>query len=231
MTKYILSVDLGKEADFTAFSILEVGSVGKKVKNLDDIRLGRPGRTEIDYIAKIVFLERPDVGTPYGTIVDRTVELMRTPPLAGETTLVVDITGVGVAVVDWMVREGLHPLPINIHGGREVQEHPSGGYGVPKVDLGQAVETLFGQHRLKYAAGLGLPKEDLTEAWYAEMKKFSAKISQKGNVTFEAWRSADHDDLVLSVAMGAWLFLREHPYRHIYYADEAEKPYDPKRFK
>src|SRR5262249_20623470 len=38
-----------------------------------------------------------------------------------------------------------------------------------------------------------------------EMQAFRVKITTTGNETFEAWRERDHDDLVLAVALAAWL--------------------------
>jgi hypothetical protein len=229
--KYILSVDLGKESDYTAFSILEAEPRDRFIKTVADLHRATPGRHEIDYVASLRHLERPDVGTSYDQIVERTKQLMNTLPLAGNTVLVVDITGVGVAVVDWMLREGLTPLPISIHGGKEVTERAGGGFGVPKLDLAMAIVTLRGQRRIFWTPGLGLPKEDLTKALIDEMGNFTAKISKTGTVSYEAWREQAHDDLVLSVAMGAWLFLREHPSRHVYEREKSEDAYNPKKFK
>jgi hypothetical protein len=38
-----------------------------------------------------------------------------------------------------------------------------------------------------------------------ELGAFRVKITASANETFEAWRERDHDDLVLAVAMAAWV--------------------------
>ncbi len=37
------------------------------------------------------------------------------------------------------------------------------------------------------------------------MQNFKVKITTSANETFGAWREGQHDDMVLSVAMAAWL--------------------------
>ncbi len=44
----------------------------------------------------------------------------------------------------------------------------------------------------------------LTEC-HSELLAFHVKVKVAANETFEAWRERDHDDLVLAVAMAAWL--------------------------
>ena len=228
---YTLSVDLGKEGDYTAYVIQETVPIGRRVRTTLDIQTEKPGRQEVDYIASIRYIERPDVGTPYPSIVERTKILMATPPFAGNMLLVVDVTGVGIAVLDWLRREGLQPIGINIHAGEEVRENKYGGFSVPKFQIAYSLQLLAYQHRLKISPGMGLPKEDLTEALKKEIENFKGKISKRGNATFEAWRETDHDDITLAAGMGTWLFNREHPTRHVYYPPDESGKYNPKTFK
>ena len=44
------------------------------------------------------------------------------------------------------------------------------------------------------------------EVLVRELSTFRAKVNiATGNESFEAWRSRDHDDMVLAVALAAWL--------------------------
>jgi hypothetical protein len=38
-----------------------------------------------------------------------------------------------------------------------------------------------------------------------ELESFRVKITASAHETFEAWRERDHDDLVLAVALAAWV--------------------------
>jgi len=232
--KYILSADLGVEQDFTAFSVLETVIIEHREKGMQDMRLGLPGRRIFDTMAYLRYLERPPLGTPYETVIERAKSLLSTPPLSGNTSFLVDYTGVGHPVVEWMRREGLRPVPILITGGRTVTEEQNGGYGVPKRDLAMALQTLYGSRRIKMAPRLGITRdgkgEDLTQVLLQELGNFKVKKTEKNNVTYEAWREGDHDDMVLSVAMAAWFFCRENPFRKVYDDEPHEKPYNPRDY-
>jgi hypothetical protein len=45
----------------------------------------------------------------------------------------------------------------------------------------------------------------LTKTLESELGTFKVKITGAANETYEAWREGQHDDLVLAVAMAAWL--------------------------
>jgi len=65
-------------------------------------------------------LERYELGTPYTEIVDDMTDLLSERDFAGETSLIVDGTGVGVPVIEMFRQAGLSPLPIWITGGDAV---------------------------------------------------------------------------------------------------------------
>jgi hypothetical protein len=48
----------------------------------------------------------------------------------------------------------------------------------------------------------GLP---LAPVLVKELEAFQVKITANAHETFAAWRERDHDDLVLSVALAAWV--------------------------
>jgi len=196
--QFIVSVDLGQMNDYTAISILEEMVDVTKKQTSADVR--RDTATTIESkVYALRHLERPEKRTTYDVIVDKIVNLMNSPKLTNNAELVIDITGVGRPVYDMMIRAGLKPLPISITGGKEVSRDDQGGYHVPKRDLASSLQVAFASRRLKIAQGL-----PLAQVFMTEMQNFKVKISQSGNDTYEAWREKDHDDLVLSVAMGVW---------------------------
>lgn len=74
---------------------------------------------------------------------------------------------------------------------------------MPKRDLITNLQILLQNGKLQIAKGL---KEGA--ALVDELVNFQTKISESGMDTYGA-RSGSHDDIVLSVAMGAWLANRE----------------------
>jgi len=109
-------------------------------------------------------LERAELGTSYVDIVAHVLSLLDTPPLRGQTTLLVDRTGVGRGVYDLFARSETRAtvIPITIHAGDTVTREMdgSGGYRVSKRDLVGCLQVLLQQQRLRIADGLPLGCRD-----------------------------------------------------------------------
>jgi hypothetical protein len=75
----------------------------------------------------------------------------------------------------------------------------SGVYGVPKRDLITRLQLMFECGELRVSA-------ELREAsvFVEELRNMRVKVSLGGHETFEHWRSGQHDDLVLAVALACW---------------------------
>jgi hypothetical protein len=117
------------------------------------------------------------------------------------TELIVDKTGVGVAVTDLLKERRLNHIAVPITGlGQKVNRHGTKEYSVPKQDLVSALEVPFHKGTLKVAKGLeGWPK--LRE----ELLNFRRKQNKlTAHISYEYWRESDHDDLVLAAALGCW---------------------------
>jgi hypothetical protein len=175
---YVVGVDLGQTADYTAITILE-----EREKNSYDVR----------------YLERLR-NTPYPAIVRRLDHLVRRLP--EKPSMAVDATGVGRPVID-MIRDASLPAtvyPITLTGGdaviRDGMERR-----VPKRDVASTIAVLLQTGRLRIARGL---RE--SDTLLRELLNFRVKISLSGHDTYEAWREQEHDDLVLAVGLAAWLF-------------------------
>ncbi len=179
---YIVGVDLGQASDYTAISIVE--------------RVAPPLRP-IEY--RLRYLHRPALGTKYPRIANEVLALFR-PPLSDTTPLVVDKTGVGAAVVDLFAERGRTPVAVTITGGDTVNRQDAHDLRVPKRDLATTLVALFQTGRLKVAEGL-----PLAPVLVNELVNFKVKINAAtGHDSYEAWREAVHDDLVLSVALACW---------------------------
>jgi len=193
--QFFISADLGQANDFTAISILERIVKGNGILGLDAMG-------ERSYHLR--HLERPPRGTEYTVVVNRLAELYHSPPLADTTkSVVIDYTGVGRPVYDLMVKSGFYYSlnAISITGGEQVT-YNGPVMNVPKRDLITNLQVLLQNGSFRIAKGI---KE--TEALVEEMTNFQVKISATGHDVYGA-RNGVHDDLVLSVAMGAWLATR-----------------------
>jgi hypothetical protein len=140
--------------------------------------------------------------------VDDVRALLAVPPLAG-SVLAVDATGVGRPVVD-MFRVGqlaCPVLPVTITGGSAVKSTADGGWNVPKKELVGVLRRLLQTRRLVVAKAL--PDAAVLRR---ELGDFRVRITASAHETFGAeWRTGAHDDLVLAVALAAWLFERGCP--------------------
>jgi hypothetical protein len=190
---YVSGLDLGTLADYSALATLMVETGPMKI----DKFLGRT--------FKLGHLHRWDLRTAYADVVADVVRLFSRPPLSG-TPLVVDRTGVGVAVFEQLARAkpNAHLVPVFIHGGKGTMCGEDGCWSVPKRELAGCLQVLLGTHRLKIVPSLPLAK-----VISRELASFKMKLNvATGHESFEALRNRDHDDLVLATALPCWYALR-----------------------
>ncbi|PLS87020.1 MAG: hypothetical protein CYG60_04155 [Actinobacteria bacterium] len=201
-----VGLDLGQSADYTALSVVQALKVPT-------------GGGNFGTSLHLRHLERYPLRTPYPEIAERVAALMRDPLLSPEELdparrrvfraapeLVVDNTGVGVAVTDLLRKLGLKFVSVTITGGDRAN-----GAGrtmrVPKRDLVASLEVPFHTGTLKVAEGL-----DLWPALKGELLNFRRKINLKtAHDSYEHWRETDHDDLVLATALACWQATRRRP--------------------
>jgi hypothetical protein len=99
------------------------------------------------------------------------------------------------------------PRPVPIIAGARATTDEGGVWHVPKRELAGVLGVLLGGRRLEIAPALPLAK-----VLAPELQTFSAKINvATGNMSFEAWREKDHDDLVLAVALALWMGEGQYP--------------------
>lgn len=212
--KHIVGLDLGQVSDPSALVSLRrekfvPDPIKPTVVSADRVQVHREKKGSVQlpkYFCNIA--ARFERGTPYPRLVDNVAKLYDDPKFAGQP-LVVDGTGVGRPVVDLFRKAKLNCrlIPVTITGGAVSQALGStkvdewGYWHVPKKELVGSVQVLLGTGRLEVAPGI---PDALTLVH--ELKNFNYKISNStGHVTLEAWRERDHDDLVLALAMAAWV--------------------------
>jgi len=197
---YLIGLDLGKARDYSALAIVE--------------RIWKPDSVRVGHLARhydIRHLQRWPLRTSYTAVAADLAELVRMPPLDWPV-LVVDQTGVGQAVVDFLTQSHLSASlePVVITSGRRTSRDNCGAWHVPKRELVSCLRVLVGSQRLHVAA---LPERT---SLLEEMQAFRVKITAAAHETFAAGRAREHDDLVLTVALAVWWGERQHgvpPYR------------------
>lgn len=191
---YVVGLDLGQTQEFSAVAVLE--------------RSWRRDETADRLVSHyaVRHLHRWQLATPYPAIMADVAGLVATPPL-DHPYLAVDQTGVGSAVLD-MLRQARPKAilrPALITAGHAVSVDEAGVFHVAKKELVGVLQVLLGQRRLQIA---DLP---LRELLAKELMSFKAKVTVAGDETLDSWRERDHDDLVLAVALAAWLGQRRAP--------------------
>lgn len=186
-----VGVDIGKQQDFTALIVTE------EVRRMDIPH----------YLVRSI--ERLPLGTPYPAVVDRVAKIMdaletrsrRHPPRGAsknwrlfDTELVIDATGVGLAVADLIKERGLYPKVALFTGSDKLTSHPSNVIHVGKGWMVSRLQVLLQARRLK------LPMGHETELLIKELQAYEVSISQSGHASFNA-RSGSHDDLVIALGL------------------------------
>jgi hypothetical protein len=131
------------------------------------------------------------------------------PPVR-DSRLVVDYTGVGRPVVDMLrkARVGAKVTPLFVTSGRGSSSEERGGWLVSRQELAATLQVLLQSRRLRVAPAL---PESATLV--RELAAFQVKTPALSKEELDAWRKGAHDDLVLAVAVGAWL--GEHAMRQL----------------
>ncbi len=198
--RLIVGVDLGQSQDHTAIVIFDrLERVIRRSQMFGFEPTPRLSETRKPiYIAR--HIDRLPLGTSYPDIVRHVTDLIRELPRRPRAPdLVVDGTGVGKAVVDLFREARMNPIAISITAGREVHSPSSRVFNVPKRDLVAVLSVLLQERRIRISRSLK-HSQTLVE----EMLNFKVKVSASGHDSYEAWREAIHDDLVLAMAIAAW---------------------------
>ena len=177
--RFVLALDLGPAADFTALAVLE--------------------RDPADARAFAVrHLARFPPGTPYAAVGVAVAATVRDGGL-GRPPLVADLTAVGPGLLP-SLRPAVRParvVPVLLTAGQTAAE-ADGLRRVPKRDLVTNLQLLLQERRLLVAPAL--PEAALL---VRELTAFRATVSLS-DLDAGDWRERPADDLVLAVALAAW---------------------------
>jgi hypothetical protein len=192
--RHFVGLDLGATHEYTALAVLERPRLSPH---------SHPGDRRPVYALR--HLRRFAPGTGYPAVAGAVRELLQTPPLPG-AVLGVDQTGVGRAVRE-LVADELEgkvlclfaPVTV-VAGSGAAGSAPGCGLLAPKVELVGTLQVLLQTRRLLIADAL--PEAAVL---VRELEAFRAAPPVLRGEAVESWRERDHDDLVLAVAVAAWL--------------------------
>ena len=193
LVRHFVGLDLGQPHEFTALAVLE-----RPLASAADLLAGsRPAYA-------LRHLRRFPLGTPYPAVMQAVVSLLGSARLS-DPTLVVDQTGVGHAVVGMLAdalrgRTSCLFFPVTLTAGHAVTGGEDGVLHVPKRELVGTLQVLLQTRRLQVSRSL--PDAAVL---VQELENFRTKVTTARQETLESWREGRHDDLILAVAVAAWL--------------------------
>jgi hypothetical protein len=199
---HTLGIDLGQATSHTAIVLLADASTTNPVY-------------------EIVHTQRFPLATPYTTVIARIVEPLGRPPLLGSTSVAVDATGVGAAVLEQLTPRlpaGTRCHPIVITSGSTVSRNGA-TTTVPKENLITTIQLLFEHHRIRIAEHTVATGELIDE-----LSNYTISLSAAGRVTYRPGQTSGHDDLVLALALAAWTAEHKKPPRLISHVPRGTIP-------
>ena len=204
--RYYIGQDLGQSRDPTATCCIRKHGYGDKARY------------------EVCRLNRHPLNTSYVDIVANTVAFLGSEEIQAHFgEFAVDFTGVGRPTADIYQRFGVHPTLIAFTAGNQITRDPDNFrvFGVPKLELISALQSIMHTKQLVLDKTLGE-----TERLLFEMQNFEAHITAAGRYTFGNNRVGQHDDLIMSLAIAAFVATGRHgPSTGIidYYRNEAAR--------
>ena len=136
--------------------------------------------------------------------------------------LVLDSTGVGVAVKDLLLRVGVKPIAITTTSGNVVTKIDNFSFNVGKALLVGKFLAVFDAGRFQVNPNLPIYPQ-----FERELLGFKAEISARGNAIFEA-EEGEHDDLISACYLCVWWAeTRPKPQRAVFYGLPADQKITP----
>ncbi len=217
---FVLGVDLGQSADYSAFVGVEkvrISAFDKWVENpTARVELNNPYanleptyKVDIEYHIRLI--DRAQLGTSYADIVRHIYKIVNAPSIKEflgnlKPIVALDAAGIGRAVFDMLQEAGVREVrAITATGGENIHEDGE-YYTVPKTHLASLVKGLFGRNILKIARDL--PEADTL---IRELENYLIKRTSAANVKLEAAGSG-HDDLVSALSLACFIAENEETY-------------------
>jgi hypothetical protein len=211
---HFIGVDLGKLTDPTALVVLSRSLSIDRTTGFPE----KSSRGEPLYRWECRAIKRYKLGTPYLTIVADVLRVCNRSELRPRPRLVLDSTGVGVAVTEMFTRALVdypdveaHTVSITAGEGFSTVSNLTRGnmvargqWRVSKIQLIAAIREVLENRRFKVSKDAGGKPIEFADVLVRELTNFREKITESANMTYEA-RQGQHDDLVLAACLPLWL--------------------------
>jgi hypothetical protein len=197
----ILSVDLGKQQDFTAWTVSEA---------MPEARKNTRGGNISVMVVSVRDIQRLPLGTDYDEVAQRVHDTFWDDRLwlfghpAGRRigpTLLVDAGGVGDAVADTL-RKNLGVPHIRyrlVRGTAETRRRSRTDYTIPRTVMFQQLYAAFTSDRIRVDPRLRLVKDLI-----AELKGLQVERNEETGYERVTHREGAHDDMAICVASTNW---------------------------
>jgi hypothetical protein len=195
--RHFVGLDLGPAGEMTGLAVIQ----RPRVHPSHPLAQRRPAHT-------LIHLQRFTLATPYPEIIDQVEKLLRTPPLPG-SVFAVDHTGVGRQVLR-LFKDSLAQrvtcqfVPVMIGVGLRAESVAGVGIFIPRQELVGTLQVLMQTRRIVFPATLSHVQTLVKELGTFRAKPPTLAAAEKADPV-AAWREGPHDDLVLAVALAAWL--------------------------
>ena len=197
--KIILSVDLGKQQDFTALTISEAKP---------EVRKNTRGKPYTAMVVNVWDIQRMPLGTAYDDIARHIHQIFWDERLwlfwKGKwrsPTLLVDAGGVGDAVADTLAKTmGLRHIRYRlVRGTAATNKHTPRDYTVPRTVMFQQLYAAFTTDRIKVD-----PRLKLAKGLIGELKGLQVERNEESGYERVTHREGAHDDMAICVASTNW---------------------------
>jgi hypothetical protein len=197
--KIILSVDLGKQQDFTALTISEAKP---------EVRKNTRGKSYTAMVVNVRDIQRLPLGTDYDDIAKHIHEVFWDDRLwlfwEGKwrsPTLLVDAGGVGDAVADTLAKTmGLRHIRYRlVRGTAATNRRSARDYTIPRTVMFQQLYAAFTTNRIKVD-----PRLKLAKALISELKGLQVERNEETGYERVTHREGEHDDMAICVASTNW---------------------------
>jgi hypothetical protein len=196
----VLSVDLGKMQDFTAYTISEI---------LPESREEKSGATTTLKTVNVRDIQRLPLGTSYHDIADHIYDLFfdeRLKLIDPKTlnpifpTMLVDAGGVGEAVADDLSRRlGLLFIRYRLVRGTSETRKARRNYTVPRTRMFEQLYAAFTDDRIRIE-----PRLKLAESLLTELRNLRPEANEETGYVKVVHREGEHDDMAICLAGTNW---------------------------
>jgi hypothetical protein len=195
---FFIGIDLGRTRNYTAMAVLErTWHAATAEQFIRSSGLGYTG----EYRFRVVGLDRVSLGTPYPQIVDWVKGRVREYKVSDIAAVIVDATGVGSAVMDYLKRASL--------GARLIGTVVTGNQATPVGVAGLTPAGYYTVSRTELLTGLQIAVQTrrLTITM-TECHEWEALRRELVLLRMEGKRAGVQDDLAFALALTVWWGMR-----------------------